>query len=107
MEDAINSYRVQTFSIKKSQGMEIGHQELERQAKIAPSMKNYFAYLVQEEVSEWIRGQLKCSNETEANLLVQTLTKSLTTGPMVVKPQNVTSGQKLKFKSIERHYWKK
>ena len=106
MEDSINSYRVQTFSIKKSQGMEAGHQELERQANIAPIMKNYSAYLAQEEGSDWIRGQLKCSSETDANQLVQTLAKKLTTGPMVVKPQNVTSGQKLKLKSIERHYWK-
>src|SRR5947207_15899203 len=92
-EDAISSYRVQTFSIKKSQGTEAGHQEFERQAKIAPSMKNYAAYLAQEENSSWIRGQLKCSSEANAKLLAQELTKKLTTGPLVVVPYNVKSGQ--------------
>jgi hypothetical protein len=106
MEDALNSHRVQTFSILKSQGVQAGHDELERQAKIAPSMKNYLAYLIQEKDSKWIRGQLKCSSETEANQLVQTLKTKITTGPMVVKPQESTSGQKLPFQSLERHYWK-
>ncbi len=105
-EDALKSFRVQTFSIKKSQGMDAGHKELDRQAKIASAMKSYSAYLVQEENSEWIRGQLKCSNEGAANKLVQELSQKLTTGPMVVKPQNVTTGQHLRFKSSERHYWK-
>ena len=105
-EDAISSYRVQTFSIPKTQGTEAAHNELDRQAKICPIMKNYAAYLVTEKDSHWIRGQLKCTSEEAANYLNKQLASKLTSGPMVVKPQNVTTGQKLLFESLTRHYWK-
>src|ERR1700722_20448366 len=70
-EDAVSSYRVQTFSVAKSQGSGAAHQELERQSKVAPVMKNFAAYLVQEDGSAWIRGQLKCKDEHAANQLVK------------------------------------
>lgn len=105
-EDALSSFRVQTFSIPKKDGKDAGHNELERQAKICPAMKSYTAYLVTEKDSTWIRGQLKCPSEFAATQLAKDLSVKLTSGPMVVKPHNVTTGQKLLFESLERHYWK-
>lgn len=104
-EDSLKSYRVQTASVLKVQGDQAAHNELNRQANIAPQIKQYPAYIIREQGSKWNRTQLKCNDKSTADLLANNLKQVLTTGPIVVAPQTVTPGQKLLFEATIRHYW--
>jgi len=106
-EDSLSSFRVQTASVARSQGLPAVHSELERQANLAPGIKNYSAYIYGEQNSKWYRTQLKCASQQNATDLCNYLKTTALAGlsPMVVNPQQVTPGQNLRLELCLRHYW--
>lgn len=104
----LKTYRVQTASVLKQGGIDDAHGELERQAELAPMIKNYKAVIMAEERSRWNRTQLICENNEKAEELLQYVytTALKDHKPLLVKPGVINPGQDLPFEYCIPHEWK-
>jgi len=109
-EDYINKPRVQLFSITPSDFTK-GHEELERlrtqyKTKAGFDIGSYYALLVEENGSKWLRGQLAgFSTKDEADKCATKIDKILQTGVHAVN-SGVVSQKGFTLKKAQHHNWK-
>jgi len=101
-----DTYRIQLFSLSKTEGKPKAHARLEEMRSQAPSIAHYAALIASEKDSKWIRGQIGPFRSHDEAITMQTALRKIFTKDLpTVSAPGIVHQSGFEVEESEEHIW--